>query len=272
MRVTYRDFRRRFVYNWKVGTQQVKRVMRNGVQIWPGGEERIRRIGLDMSEVEGAIDGLYWQHAINAVATGSSFDCLIQTRVAGRYYNVGSTYGSTPLVMYEMGALVFGENDGPAAGDVRVGDVLKFLARVPERRPFADAAPGGNDGGSVLRWGLPWLEGSYVEGLIVKGKKKVSPHLFFKVWSEVNEAQWVHAEGTVMCHGHGRGTWEWKAFPAGVSDVKQGTLVKADDREHIGQRSVCGQFWSDNWSTGSMRMVFPAFYRVFNIPVISVEV
>ena len=269
MRVTSGGFRRRFVYNWAAGVQQVRRVMRNGVQIWPGGEERVRRIALDMSALDGTHDALYWQHALSAVETGCSAVCYIGFEIAERPYRVDSTCDGIALARYELGVLDFGDN-GPALADVRVGDVLELRAVVPERRPFAAASPAGKDGGSVLRWGLPWIKGSYAEGKVTKGRKRVSAHLRVRLWSEVDEEERVHVDGTVQCHGHGRGTWKWKGVATGKGT--RWKLYAGDDSEFIGQRSLSGRFWSPNSTPGTMQLVFPAFERVFRFPVLSVEV
>lgn len=158
MRVTFGQFKRRFVYNIKVGDKQVKRVMWNGQQIWPGEEERVRSISLDTSGLDGTVDAKYWIHAINAVAGVSSPNCYVGFRIAERPYCVNSTYNGTALAKFSLGELDFGE-DGPLLQDVRVGDELVLTAVIPELEGEGRVIEG-YERSFTMEWALPLIGGT----------------------------------------------------------------------------------------------------------------
>lgn len=252
MRVTFGQFRRRFVYNIKVGDKQVKRVMWNGQQVWPSDEDRVRTLALDMSLLEGSTDNAYWIHAMEATAAASSASCCLTVTIAGRKYCVNTGYNGYPVVKYSLGVLDFGE-DGPLLEDVRVGDELGLKVVVPKRTHgvFSGAIFGETRSDSV---GLPVLAGTQVVYDQACGRRK---H-----WSHSRLTVTGFPSGEVLLQmGVDKQSRTWVTY--------RGTVERAAvaDEGFEAVSSISGNGWMRN-----LRVVFPGFEKVFRVAVQGVNV
>lgn len=259
MRITYGKDRRRFVYGWAVGRTPAKRVMLAGQQIWPGGEDRVRRIALDMSELEGDHDAwAYWVHALDATAASASARCYMGFSLAGRQYRVNSTYNGIARAVYSLGELDFGEN-GPPLGDVRVGDVVELTAVVPER--FSLEYEGD---GNVCPF--PYLSGTQLQVRFYKGKKKRWAGRRFTVTGRSGGV--VHFGGSCETSEHKRKT-KTRVLPGNThkwynavynNGMVEGETELVVDTAPMGSGSGYG-----------VSLVWPAFRKTFKVNVSAVE-
>lgn len=258
MRITYKEAKRRFVYNWKAGRTQVKRVMLKREQIWPGGEDRIRRVALDMSELEASIDRAFWEHALDATAAVASERCHLGFTIAGRPYRVNTTYNGIARAMYSFGTLDFGEN-GPALSDLRVGDELELVAVIPERESLE------YDGSEVCV--LPYLRGSQLRVRFEKEKKKKWAGRRFTVTGRPGGV--VHFGGSCETSEHKRGA-KTRVVPANThkwyNPVYNDKMVPGE-QELVIDTSAIG-------SGGGLgvALLWPAFKKSFKLVVTAIEI
>lgn len=249
MRLTLGQWKRRFVYGWNVGSVRAKRVMRNGVQIWPSDEERVRTLALDMTGLSDE-DAAYWAHALDAVAASSSKACYLELVVAGRAYRVGSTYGGYPLVRYELGMLDFGD-DGPPLQDVRVGERLELRAVIPGRTAavFGGSIYGASRTDEVA---LPMLSGTklvYQQACAGRGNWSYSR---LKVTGKVSGAELLSA-------GVDKQSRRWVTYSHQVGSIE------VRNEGWVAVSTISGSGWM-----ADLRAVYPAFSRGFGLTVTAV--
>ena len=250
---------RRFVYGWKVGQRSAKRVMRNRQQIWPGGEDRIRRVALDMGELEASIDRAFWEHALDATAAVASERCHLGFSIAGRPYRVNTTYNGIARAMYSFGTLDFGEN-GPALSDLRVGDVVELTAVVPER--FSLEYEGD---GNVCPF--PYLSGTQLQVRFNKGKKKSWAGRRFTVTGRPGGV--VHFGGSCETSEHKRGT-KTRVLPGNTH--KWYNPVYNDEMVPGEQELVIDTSAMGSGGGLGVALLWPAFNRVFKVKVTAIEI
>lgn len=258
MRITYKEAKRRFVYNWKAGRTQAKRVMLKREQIWPGGEDRIRRVALDMSELEASIDRAFWEHALDATAAVASERCHLGFTIAGRPYRVNTTYNGIARAMYSFGTLDFGEN-GPALSDLRVGDELELAAVIPERSSLE------YDGSEVCV--LPYLRGSQLRVSFEKEKKKKWAGRRFTVTGRPGGV--VHFGGSCETSEHKRGT-KTRVVPANTH--KWYNPVYNDEMVPGEQELVIDTSAIGSGSGRGVTLLWPAFKKSFKLVVTAIEI
>lgn len=260
MRITYKWEKRRFVYNWKAGRTQAKRVMLKREQIWPGGEDRVQRVSLDMSELEGDHDAWsYWVHALDATAASASGQCFLGFSIAGRPYRVNTTYNGIARAVYSLGELDFGEN-GPALGDVRVGDELSLLAVIPNRESLEYEGSG-----NVCP--LPYIRDTYLRVRFEKYKKKEAAGRSFSVTGSPGGV--VHFGGWWYTSEHKRGTKE-RVLPG---DAENWENPVYNNGMVVGEKELV----IDTEGVGSGRdrgvtLLWPAFKKIFKLKITSIEV
>ena len=264
MRITTGKFLRRFVYCWRHGHRDVVRVMRGGVEIWPGDEARIRRIAVDMSGIDGSVMDAYWQHAL-AYAPEGTVRNRVSLTIAGREYCFGRSVNRKPVVTYSQGWLDFGDN-GPALRDVREGDVLVVRANVPQRTSGAISTV--ENGSAATEMGCPWLPNCYLHLVVHKGKKKVSAGCRYTVSGMPSGT--VHIGGYAQKNGHCRGAHGGDAYPW-RSGVINGETSQYHNNVVAGDANVRVQLSSYNNGTTDAYMVIPAFSQRFNLKVLAIE-
>lgn len=253
-----KGFVRRFVYGWQVGRRQAKRVMRNGQQIWPGSDERIRRIALDMSGLEVGVTRAYWEHALAAVAASSSSKCYLGFRIAGRQYRVNTTYNGIARARYSLGTLNFGDN-GPVLDDVRVGDVISFTANICARNSLE------YEGQEVCP--LPYLSGTLLRVCFGKGQKRRWAGRRFTVTGR--EGGIVHYGGSCETSEHKRGL-KTRVLPGNThkwyNRVYNDEMI-AEERELLIDTAPMG-------SAGGrgVTLMWPAFNVTFKLRVTAIEI
>lgn len=265
MRVTTGKFLRRFVYCWKHGHRDVVRVMRGGLEIWPGEEARIRRIAVDMSGMEGSVTDAYWQHAL-AHGPNNNVRDKVSLTIAGREYCLGRSVNRKPTVSYSHGWLDFGD-DGPALRDVRVGDVLVVQASVPRRETDTIRLQVGN-GSLETDIGLPWLKGTSLWVEVNKGQKKVSAGSRFKLTGVPSGT--VHIEGWTQKNGHCRGLYS-AYVTAQKERVIDGETTSWHAEAVAGDTNLRLSLTSYNNASNNARVKFPSFTYRFKLKVIAVE-
>lgn len=124
---------------------------------------------LDVASLDGTLNGIYWQLALDAVDTGCTASKFIRF-TCDRTYNVNHTYGSYPLV-YHMGngEFSFLNEQGPLARNVHVGDTVAILLVIPSRDSIRT---GGLENTPVSYDYPPCIPGTMARGYFNKGRKK----------------------------------------------------------------------------------------------------
>lgn len=264
MRVTKGKFVRRFVYGWQVGKRRAKRAMRGGVEIWPGDEERVRRLFIDMAWLEGSAENAYWLHAL-AHGPNNTVRDRVSVTIAGREYCLGRSVNRKPTVSYSQGWLDFGD-DGPALRDVRVGDELVVRASVPQRTSGVVSTV--ENGSAATEMGWPWIPNCYMHMVVHKGKKKVSAGCRYTV-SGVPSGT-VHIGGYAQKNGHCRGGYGGDAFPWACG-VINGATSSWNNNVVAGDTHVRVQLDSYNNGCTDAYMVMPAFKRDFRFTITAID-
>ena len=264
MRVTTGKFLRRFVYCWKHGHRDVVRVMRGGLEIWPGDEERIRRIAVDMSGIDGTELEDYWKHAL-AYAERNTVQNRISVTIAGREYCFGRSVNRKPVVTYSQGWLDFGDN-GPALRDVRVGDVLVVRANVPKRN--GDVMKVSGNGALTLETGWPWMPDIYLHITVSKGKKKVCAGCRFKLTGMPSGRG--HLVGFIQKNGHCRGDYSADVY-ARTGWIIDGWMQGWYNGKMDGDTNLQVSLESYNDTEVNSYLVLPAFRQDFKLKVLAIE-
>ena len=259
MRITYKEAKRRFVYNWKAGRTQAKRVMIKREQIWPGGEDRIRRVALDMSELEASIDRAFWEHALDATAAVASERCHLGFTIAGRPYRVNTTYKGIARAMYSFGTLDFGEN-GPALSDLRVGDELELVAVIPERTSLEYEGEG-----AVVP--LPFISDTQLRVRFNKNKKRRWAGRRFTVTGRPGGV--VHFGGSCETSEHKRGA-KTRVLPGNTH--KWYNPVYNDEMVPGEQELVIDTSAMGSGGGLGVALLWTAFRKVFKVKVTAIEI
>lgn len=215
MRVTLGNAKRRFVYDVKFGSRQIRRIMYGGKQIWPDDTERVATMAVDMSGMEGSLDGAYWVHALEAVRAGCGEKCHMKLRAGGRDYLLQTTYGKWKKAVYDAGVVDFLGN-GPLREDLRVGDTVKVSLVVPQvktgsiggsqSRYEAQALWNYENGRYVTSQYPPTIPHTSVHGFFCKGQKKVSTGNRIIVRASGGR---VLMDKHLQQNGHRRGEYDW---------------------------------------------------------------
>lgn len=266
MRVTYDRHVRDYVYDMRLGTQQVRKLMYGARQIWPTDEERVATAALDLRLPDGTLDGAYWQHALTLVGAASSETCHMRVEAGGRLYNLQTTYGTWNLALLNMGVLNFGDK-GPLVNALRVGDLVKVRAVIPVHDGVR-ASAGENAGCESVGY-LPWLPGSSLGVLLHKGRKKSSAGVGFSVVGQGSGR--VHINGFAQKNGHCRGSYWGEAWARG-GGVINGWVHSGNDEYAEGDTGlkVTGSFY--NAGSGKLTVRFPAFVREWEFEVTAITV
>ena len=250
------------MYNWMVGRTRALRVMRGGVQIWPGTEERVRRMAVDMSGIDGSVSGAFWQHALAYAAEQAG---RVSLWIAGREYCFGRSSDLRPVVRYGLGWLDFGD-DGPPLQDVRVGEVLTVSADVPERR--CGVVNVVSNMSAVMEMGWPWIPDVCLHVVVHKGQKRVSAGCRFEVTG--SPSGMVHIQGCAQKNGHCRGMYEGDVF-AREMDVINGRVESWSNGVVAGDSDLRVKVESYNNAEIDWYVVVPGFKRDFKLRVTAIE-
>lgn len=177
MKVSLGQHKRKHVYDVLFGSKRVQRIMYGGKQIWPDVSGRVATLSIDMSTLDGTLDGAYWLHALEAVASGSNKDCYVKLRAGGRDYLLQTTYGTWKKAMYNAGVVDFLGN-GPASKSLQVGDTVEVTMVVPE---ITTSSIGGDKENYTksARWN--YKNGRYVTGQYPPTIPNTSVHGFFRL-------------------------------------------------------------------------------------------
>ncbi len=161
----------KYVYSAYLGESPLASIYQGTTKIWPDNAQRVTRMTLDVASLDGTLNGIYWQLALDAVDTGCTASKFIRF-TCDRTYNVNHTYGSYPLV-YHMGngEFSFLNEQGPLARNVHVGDTVEILLVIPSRDSIRT---GGLENTPVSYDYPPCIPGTMARGYFNKGRKKVS--------------------------------------------------------------------------------------------------
>lgn len=259
MRVTGGGFKRRFVYGLRVGKARAVKAMYAGQQVWPGNEERVRRIALDMSELAGSLNYHYWLHAMDAVRNGSKANKYMGFAIAERQYRMVTTYMGYPLATYDYGILDFGD-DGPLYQDVRVGDTLTVEAVIAARNSSRytetqeEVCP------------VPYIQGTNLQVVWHKGRKKGRAGCNFIVKGQPGGV--VHFGGSCYTDAHRRGRYT-RGVPGNPhkwsNAVYDNSWVQGEER-----LLVSAMPRSSFSGAPSVMLLWPAFRKSFKFKVTGV--
>lgn len=257
MRITYKRDRRRFVYNWKAGSTQVKRVMLKREQIWPDTETRVRTMRLDMESLKTGHGEAYWKLALAATAVTSSENSCVTLTVAQRKYCVNTGFDNYPVVKYSLGVLDFGE-DGPPLQDV--GSEVEVVAVVPSttgEKKIIEAY----ERKFLIEWDMPLIEGCRFGMELRNFSRKRSTYSDFgKIKSLPSGTSWNGARG-VRTLKHNRS-------PRTVVAIKDADVPESDTRCSCEFYTSGGCYYDPGKGQYQYAFpVWPAFKKVFRFKV-----
>lgn len=263
MKVSHEKHGQQFVYDCRRGDERLKRVMYGDVQVWPVEGHWVTGLALDMSEIDGTLDGAYWKHALRRVAEGSSPDCYAALYVGGKRFQLQSTFSVWGLAMYSAGVVSFGESR-LSRMSVAVGDRVRVWLEVPEEETEV-VSKVVNEEREVF-YDVPWLPGTRLCYTVGKGQKKTNARWGFEV-SGVDSGC-VHIRGESQIEGHKRGDWQ-DEVSAMEMQVHGWWLDEFCDEYAAGDDGVKVVWRSLNGGTSIYggRLVFPVFIREFELTV-----
>ena len=230
MRVTYDSYARRYVWAIRAGTSPVRRIMYGDRQIWPSNEDRVRTAAVDMSALDGTLEGAYWLHALDAVKDKASESCFMKLHAGGRTLLLQNAYGTLARAVYSRGVIDFGD-EGPLAEDLRPGSMIEVSAVVPRRRAtvaYASVVP------AEPVWELPRLPGSTLYFGSEKGRKRTCPTATFEWWGEPSHT--LHLRAFWIRFGHRRGFWDMELACRAGTGAANGSVSAGYDRFVPGDR------------------------------------
>ncbi len=155
-------------------SKSVKHVFYDGNQIWPDNSLRAGRIIVDTTPIDTTMLGVYWLHAYSLCQTLSSAFQNMRVIIAGRHYNLYTTYANYPVANYLRGEISFDKVDSPLGTAVRAGDTLTLSLTIPAHNSPHYATP--NHPGkyeSVEAMALPWYPYTRLHVNVLKGQKRV---------------------------------------------------------------------------------------------------
>lgn len=258
MRKTIGRFKRRYLYDCRLGTRRIVKKMKDGRQIWPTLSDLVRYAVLDVQALEGEEDRCFWIHALAAAQEGALSEGGMLRLVAGerQYALFESSDPRENVVGLAHDTLDFGDA-GPLATALRSGDWVEVQAVIPARRSPSLKAQYDNQLGITGEWRLPFLPGCFVRAINNKGQKKVCSWVAVR-FSGVASGQ-VYVSGSGLDQGHNRGV-RWKTFrpnaSVGVDPFSPETRLVVDTG------GSCFLY--------EAYVQFPAFTRVFRLRVLDV--
>lgn len=259
MKMTLGDAKRRFVYAVKFGRRRIWRIMYGVRQIWPDDTERVAAMAVDMSGLDGSLDGAYWVHALEAVAGGSNDKLYMKLRAGGRDYLFQTAYGKWKKAVYEAGVVDF-LGDGPVRGSLRVGDAVEVSLVVPQVK---SASVGGGQASYENTAGWNYDHGRYVSGRYLPTLPYTSVHGFFckgqKKVSTGNRIVVTASSGQKLMDRH----WQQDGHRRGSCDWDWGTVGFCQGAAHVSLTVVPHQARGD-WGG---YFIYPAFSRTIRLTV-----
>lgn len=261
--MTQGRYRRRYVYDVRLGSREVKAVYVGRTKVWPTISDLAKRVTLGALEGE---DAAYWHHAIGALRGDYALageKALISAHVclAGKWFDLilkDDACPSYPLATFDGGTLELGDKGAPVAG-VAVGDEALVQVRIPEHYTNSFVSPSENKG-FTQRWHTRWLPGTRFQYDHYKGQKRVCPWANGSVAGERSGKTYFRApQHNHAGHGRGNSTGvHWR-------NPEPGLVPDYDDDVFRVTMNVGG-------SSGITlcRMAFPAFSRSFRFKITDV--
>lgn len=159
----------KYVYSAYLGESPLASIYQGTTKIWPDNAQRVTRMTLDVASLDGTLNGIYWQLALDAVDTGCTASKFIRF-TCDRTYNVNHTYGSYPLV-YHMGngEFSFLNEQGPLAVTSMLGTRWQSSSLYPAATVSAQAASKTPPSATTI---LPASPAQWPEATSIKGGKK----------------------------------------------------------------------------------------------------
>lgn len=264
MRITIGRFKRRYLYDCRLGCRRVVKKMKGGVQIWPTLPDLVRYAVLDVSPLEGTLEGAYWAHALDAVRSQSSESRYMRLQAGGKSYHLLTSFGQYDVAGYDHATLDFGDH-GPLASRFGVGDEVEVRVQVPQRE-WPHLAYG-YWGASSMQYDVPFIPGMAVRVRVQKGRKKVSAGVSF--WLRGVGSNAAHIVGNAQKNGHCRGQY-WGTAYAGPGWVIDGCVQSFSNHYVPGDSGLSLGFQGYFGGEGEGFLVSPKFARVFRLKVVDV--
>lgn len=264
MRVTVGNMKRRYLYDCRLGSRRIVRKMKAGRQIWPTLSDLVRYAVLDMSPLEGALEGAYWAHALSAVSASSSASRYMQVEAGGKVFLLLSSFGQYDVAGFEHATLDFGDY-GPLATSFGVGDEVVVTAVVP-RRELSHAWYSYN-AMSSLSYDVPFLPGMALRVRVQKGQKRVSAGVNYALRGVSSGVG--HIVGDAKKNGHCRGQY-WGTAYAAPGRVIDGWVSSYVASYRAGDSGLLLQLQGYYGGQGEAYVIVPAFTRVFRLRVLDV--
>ncbi len=219
----------KYVYSAYLGERPLASIYQGTTKIWPDNAQRVTRMTLDVASLDGTLNGIYWQLALDAVDTGCTASKFIRF-TCDRTYNVNHTYGSYPLV-YHMGngEFSFLNEQGPLARNVHVGDAVAISLVIPSRDSIRT---GGLDNVTVSYDYHSCIPGTTVRGYFNKGRKKVSTGVRLIVASLPSNKTLLDRHQ--QQNGHVRGDRDWEYGSVGYIPGETGVRLTVTPHQPVG--------------------------------------
>lgn len=266
MLITVGKFKRAHLYKRLIGEKNVVRVMKGGEQIWPGDNDRIRRMTFELPD-KTVIDWAYWQHVEDALNDGLS----VGSRYASVSFDGITWYWKKDLVSSfnkrfglmatwdGRNTLNFGE-DGPYRGTVQVGDEVEVKVVVPGKAARTAWA-------GWTYYALPLLPGTRFYSWYSKGAKKEPAGMILDVYGSPSGDRFLRAAGNQA--GHWRGEVYYWSPPQGLGNAGWnecwGSYAwRAGDAGF----NVCVQQYLGGWQNSTPH--YPGFSRVIKLKVVDI--
>lgn len=242
--------KRRFV-GGQVGKRKLAsiwRVDKQIKQIWPSGDSA-RRIRV-LLPARGSAEWAYWAHALEATKNGASKQNYLRFKVGDFFYFINSSPdGSLP---YKLSGDVLSLELGDGVPVDELGEFLVADAAIQKRRVTLVA--GGFDNGSVSSVeDVPMLAGSVI------GYSQACKRRKLKSYSSV-VATSLNSGTVLLNDGVMKQSRSWSGYSWGVGASPVGDVSWRCDTSIHGEGYVSGVY-----------VQYPAFKRVFNLKIISVE-
>lgn len=263
MRISQGRFKRRYVYDVRLGTRAVRAVYYGGQKIWPTLNDLAERVTLAAPQ---GIEGAYWQHAIGVLQgeyelLSSFFEKagvpIAHCCVAGKWFNLelrDAACPAYPLAKYDSGTLVLGANGVPVSA-VSVGDEVLIQVKIPKHYTKSFKSPS-EDEGISQRWYTRWLPGTRFVYTHYKGQKKVNAWAGGKVVGE--KSRQTYFDSPLHQHGgdfRGDTGFHWCNHVDGLKpDYDEEVFLVNMQVGGCSAISLC-------------RMAFPAFTRTFRFRI-----
>lgn len=263
MRITQGSFRRRYLYDVRLGSRAVRAVYYGGRKIWPTLNDLAERVTVAIPQ---GLEGAYWHHAIAMLNGNYAFTEIgvqqpfsAYACIAGKWFNLvrwDATLPAFPLAGYEAGTLVLGDNGVPMA-DVAIGGEVLVQVSIPEHQTNSFESPDENVAVNQL-WYTRFLPGTSFLYDHNKGQKRVCPWADGYVQGVKSGKMYFLAER----HNH---EGHYRADSTGLHWGTPVAYQNQPDYDDDTFRVVLNVWGSSR--VKQCYMVFPAFARTFRFKI-----